>query len=140
MARRTGGQPVSFVCTLALLLPLLLGGCLHGSTRHDYAVSVQGKLVDGEAEKPVAGLHVTVKAGEEVIYDGYTDGEGMLSFTYERSVTHRRGDRDKGGGLTVLLQVETGEFGVVEVPLKLGESSGLVSLGDIQLGPGKGTE
>jgi len=138
-----GGTTVrrSFLGILGGGLALALAGCVHLSTRHDYAVSVRGILVDGEEDQPVEGLHVIVKAGDTVIYDGFTDSAGNLSFTYERSREHRRRSQGKGAGrepITVLLQVKAGDFGVVEVPLTLGDRTEKVTLGEIQLRPIEG--
>ncbi len=116
------------------LLVLGLGGCV----RYDYAVEVRGALVNGQSGEAIEGRRVIVKVGEAVIYDGYTDADGTLSFTYEGSVPRRGGRPDSAGdgeAITVVFQVETGSFGVVDVPVTLGHTTDVVSLGELQMGP-----
>lgn len=122
---------------LGCVVLLLLTG-LTGCVRYDYRVDVSGALVHGQTNEPIEGRRVVVKVGESVIYDGYTDSEGMLSFTYEGSVPRRGGHqspRGDGEAITVVFQVETGSFGVVDVPVTLGRTTDVVSLGELQMGP-----
>jgi hypothetical protein len=119
------------------LAALLITGCLH--VRHDYEVDVHGTLVDGLADRPIAGLHVTVKAGEQVVYDGHTDDEGALDFSY-RGTLYRNGrevssEESSNPELSVLFQIEVERFGMVEIPVTIGGKTNVLALGNIQLRP-----
>ena len=121
-----------------LLAGALLAGCLHGGVRHDYIVAVAGALVDGVKQEPIAGTRVTVKVGDEVIYDGVTDEAGALDFTYRYSTGPKRQGDGAPQPITVYFHVDAGDFGVVEIPVTLSGKTGQVTLGKIQLGPAGG--
>lgn len=126
-------------CVGCLYILGALGGCLHAQTRHDYDLSVRGTLIDGPGGKVIDGLHVVVKVGDEVIYDGYTDAAGELEFTYSTSLYKSPGEL-KNEPVTVIFEVQAGDFGTVEVPVTFGGETNFITLGRILMRPGSGAE
>ena len=124
-----------------LLTALALGttGCLHQHAAHSHTVDFNGVLVDGQTDKPMSGLEVEVRSGDDVVYEGETDGDGAIHFTHAFACDHR--ERISGGegappnALTVVFHVDAGDYGVLEIPVRLIHGSDQASLGELRLIP-----
>ena len=127
-----------------LLVALGLGttGCLHQYAAHSHEVDFNGVLVNGQTDKPMSGLEVEVRSGDQVVYEGETDGDGAIHFTHAFACGHR--ERISGGGmaqpetLTVVFHVDAGDYGVLEIPVRLIHGSEEGSLGELRLIPKEG--
>lgn len=127
-----------------LLVALGLGttGCVHQYAAHSHEVDFNGVLVDGQTDKPMSGLEVEVRSGDKVVYEGETDGDGAIRFTHVFACDH--GGRFSGGEtaltkpLTVVFHVDAGEYGVLEIPVRLIHGSDEESLGELRLIPKEG--
>lgn len=118
-----------------VLFAAMAGGCVHGTVPHDYVVDLRGTLMDGTKNRPIEGARVTVKVGDKVIYDGRTDGDGALAFTYRTRVYRQSAcvEPQESVGVTVTFEVDAGRHGVVTVPVTIGEKTDVVRLGEIRL-------
>jgi len=119
-----------------VLIALMLGGCL-SCIRHGHVVDFHGLVVDGGSGLPVPGIHVVVKEGARVVYDGTTGGGGELVFRYE--VDSRRRDRPEGvlqapeEPLSITFVIDAGKYGTVEIPVAFDRNMQTLSLGDIRV-------
>lgn len=132
MKRRPAWRGISLVAVAITGLT----ACIHRPIPHDYVVDVGGTLVDGARGEPIEGARVTVKAGDQVIYDGVTDEAGKLAFTYRTTVYRERRTGavgPHGEGVTVELEVDAGEHGIVRIPVTIGRETDLISLGTVEL-------
>jgi len=127
-----------------LLTVLALGtvGCVHQYAAHGHAVEFNGVLVDGQTNKPMSGLEVDVRSGDRVVYEGETDADGDLHFTHTFECSHRKpfsgGEGAPSGELTVVFHVDAGDYGVLEIPVRLIHGSDEGSLGELRLIPKEG--
>lgn len=126
------------------LLPLVLSvsGCVHPFAGHSHAVNFNGILVDGQSGLPMSGLEVEVRAGDRVVYEGKADGDGAIRFAHTFECHHRERfsveDRRPSSALTVVFNVDAGDYGVLEIPVRLIHGSDEGSLGKLRLIPKEG--
>lgn len=124
-----------FLATLAMGT----SGCLHRNTVPAHMVEFHGVLVDGQTNKPIPGLEVEVRSGDRVVYDGETDGDGTIHFTHTFNSDHRKpglgGEVAPANALTVVFNVDAGDYGVLEIPVRLIHGSDEGSLGELRLIP-----
>jgi hypothetical protein len=126
------------------LVVLVMGtfGCLHQNTAREHVVEFNGVLLDGRTNKPISGLEVEVRSGDRVVYNGETDGNGAIHFTHTFGGEHRKpiadGETTPVNGLTVLFHVDAGDYGVLEIPVRLIHGSDEGSLGELRLVPKEG--
>jgi hypothetical protein len=135
---------IRYTVTLLLLVALAMetSGCLHRSTAQAHAVEFNGVLVDGQTNQPISGLQVEVRSGDHVVYNGETDGEGAIHFTHTFIDNHPEpisgGEATPVKGLTVVFHVDAGDYGVLEIPVRLIHGSDEGSLGQLRLVPKEG--
>ncbi len=128
---------VPTVAVVGLFLAFFCAGCVHSHVRHDYQIVVHGTLVDGVGHQPIKGIHIVVKVGDRVIYDGFTDQAGKLEFTYGGTwypdQCDNCTDEEKGEETVVEFVLEAEKIGVVIIPVKFGKGTNAISLGNVQL-------
>lgn len=127
-----------------LLVALSLGtsGCVHQYAPHGHEVDFNGVLVDGQTNKPMSGLEVEVRSGDDVVYEGKTDGDGAIHFTHtfkdDPGGRAPDGEGSASRELTIVFHVDAGDYGVLEIPVRLIHGSDEGSLGELRLIPKEG--
>ena len=83
------------------------------------------------------GIHVVVKDGARVVYDGTTGEAGELAFRYVVDRRHRdRPDAVLHGieePLSITFVIDAGKYGTVEIPVAFDRNMQTLSLGDIRV-------
>lgn len=130
----------AWICLVAFVLGV--SGCVHQFAGHSHAVDFNGVLVDGQSGLPMSGLEVEVRSGDRVVYAGKTDRDGAIRFAHTFECYHRErypvGERVPSSALTVVFNVDAGDYGVLEIPVRLIHGSDEGSLGELRLIPKEG--
>ena len=120
----------------------LESGCIYKFVLTGHEVVFNGTLVDAQTGQPVPGVEVAVWSGDRLVYAGDSDGDGVVRFTHTFKCCHRElfpvGKRIPSEALTVVFSVEAGDYGVLEIPVRLGHGSDAGTLGELRLVPKEG--
>lgn len=127
---------------VAIFAASFFAGCIHQSEWSYQGVDFNATLIDGVTSEPLDDVQVAVWSGDQLIYEGKSDREGVLrfhhKFKHNEKILNPVGVSQPPDTLTVVLTVEAGDCGVLEIPVNLNYSSGMGSLGELRLVPKEG--